>query len=131
MSNSNQGGLTGLLSNVEHSGEGDEVSVGEMLAAAGPQSYGPLLLLPAAVADIPVIGAIPGVSIVVAVIIVFVAAQLLFALPHPWLPSLVLRLDVSRDKLGAATKRARPWAERLERVLAPRLTFLFEGPFKA
>ena len=65
-----------------------------------------------------------------AMVTLAVSLQLAFGASHLWLPRVLLRLNVTRASIRAATGDGlRKWARRLDRVLQPRLVFLSETPF--
>ncbi|MGF1475468.1 MAG: exopolysaccharide biosynthesis protein [Geminicoccaceae bacterium] len=116
--------LAGLIGRLQDkAGQGDQITVGEVVAATGSRSIGPLLFVPALLAISPV-GAIPGMSIIFSAVIILLAVQTLFAGDHLWLPSFVNDRQIPSDKLRSALEWLKPYAERVDRVLGNRLTFL-------
>jgi hypothetical protein len=105
----------------------DHVSIGDVVQHLGHRSYGPFLLVPALIEITPV-GAIPGVPTFLALIIVLVAAQMLFGRKHLWLPGLIDRRGVSGGKLGKAADKLRGVARFLDRWFHNRLPALTGGP---
>ncbi len=120
--------LTGLFDHVLANAEGDRVTFGEAVATFRQQAYGPLLLVPSIIALAPVIGAIPGVSVLTATLIVLIAAQMLIARSRPWLPARLSNISLRRDKLEHALKTMRPYLDAMDRWTRPRLLFLTEPP---
>ncbi|HCS52430.1 exopolysaccharide biosynthesis protein [Rubinisphaera sp.] len=120
--------LTDLLDDVEEGTNGDQITIGEMLDTIDTRSFGPILLLPAAIALSP-IGAIPGMSIVTGTIIILFAGQLLLGRRHPWLPGFIESVEFPRKKLKKTSKEMRPWAKYVDSALHKRLTFLTQRPF--
>ncbi len=108
--------------------EGDRLTVDEVLQAFGARVYGPLLLLPAVVAIFPIIGALPGVSIAMALVMLLASFQLALGLARPWLPGGLKRVSLSRARAEAVLNGLAPWAHRFDVVLRPRLQFLFTWP---
>jgi hypothetical protein len=107
--------------------EGDdpgEVTLEQMLDAVGRRSFGPLLLLAGLVVLAPLIGDIPTVPTMMAVVVMLVAVQLLLQRGQFWLPEWLLRRSVERKKVRKAVAWLRRPAEWVDRVLRPRLTFL-------
>jgi hypothetical protein len=101
-------------------GDGQEISIGEVLESIGGRSFGPLLVVVGLIAMSPLSG-IPGLPTTIAVIVLVIAAQLLFHRKHFWLPQWVLRRTLARSKLEKALKLARPPARFVDRLLKPRL----------
>lgn len=121
--------LAGLFDEVLASADGDEVSFGEAVATFRRQAYGPLLLVPSLFALLPIIGAIPGMSVVTATLIILIAAQMLIGRRHPWLPARLRNISMQRHRLEKAVERARPYLDAMDRWTRPRLLFLSEYPF--
>lgn len=69
----------------------------------------------------------PGSSTVLGLPLVIIAPQLAIGARRPWLPRAVGDRSVDRAALGQAFGRLIPGLERVERLLAPRLGFIF-GP---
>lgn len=118
-----------MLDEIIASAQDEHVSVGEIVDAFQYQAYGPLILIPSLFALIPVIGAIPGVSIATASLIILVSMQMLMARPHPWLPARIKRLSISQARLHQAISVVRPYLRKLDRWTHPRLLILSAWPF--
>lgn len=108
--------------------EGETVAFGELLEAVGVQAYGPLLLVPALIAALPVIGAIPGMSIVTGSVIGLIALQVLIGRRQPWLPKRLTSFSFKREPLVKGVEWAEPKLEKVDRFIRPRKTFLVRGP---
>ncbi|PJK31519.1 exopolysaccharide biosynthesis protein [Minwuia thermotolerans] len=120
--------LTEVLDRLLDHADGRQVSVGEMLDAFDKRAFAPLLLVPGLVALGPT-GAIPGVSIATATIIVLVALQMLVGADHPWLPDRAQRVRFPKSKLQTLVQKSRPVARFIDRFLKHRLTTLTDGIF--
>jgi len=120
--------LTGLFDEVLANAKGQDVSFGEAVATFREQAYGPLLLVPSIIALAPIIGAIPGVSILTATLIILIAGQMLVGRRSPWLPQRLRNFSLTRDQLAQAIETMRPYLEALDRWTRPRLLFLSEQP---
>jgi len=127
--NHSEHSLIGLFDEVLANAQGDQVTFGEAVATFRQQAYGPLLLVPSLIALAPIVGAIPGVSILTATLIILIAAQMLVARRHPWLPARLRKVALRRDQLERALKTMRPHLEAMDRWTRPRLLFLTEAPF--
>ena len=66
----------------------------------------------------------PGVSMVLALPLLFAAPQMMIGRQDLWLPKAVAGRAIDRDKLQKGVKKLLPWIQRLESLVKPRLTFL-------
>jgi hypothetical protein len=105
-------------------GDGGRTSVDDIVTAVGRRSFGPLLLLAGLITLAPLIGDIPGVPTLMAILVLLVAVQLLMGRDHFWLPGWLLKRSIARDKLDRAVTWMRKPARVVDRVLYPRLRFL-------
>jgi hypothetical protein len=121
--------LAQVLDQVVEKTDGERVSLKDILRALGTGSYGPALVVVAAISMLPPISVTPGLPAITATLFLLLSAQMLVHRPYPWLPRRLLQFSVSRDKLNGVVERARPWARRLGKVIGPRLTFLVGPPF--
>lgn len=108
--------------------DGDEVSLGEVVAQLEHRGYGPMLLGPGLIAMLPT-GAIPGVPTACGLLIALIAAQLLFGRHHPWLPKPLREVSFSRQRFAGGVERVMPIARHIDRFIRPRLTFITDWPF--
>ena len=92
------------------------------------RSYGPFLLIPALI-DISPVGGIPGLPTALGLIIIIVAAQMLFGRKHLWLPGFIERRSISAEKACRSTKKLRGLAKWLDRWFHGRLPYFTKGPF--
>jgi hypothetical protein len=116
-----------LLAACDGNEEG-RVSVADGMRVIGNRSFGPLLLVPGLIGLSP-IGAIPGVPGVMAVIVMFVAGQILIGRDHAWLPNALGRRSIEAARLRRVIKAIYPYARRVDDLLSPRLTRLTTGFF--
>lgn len=100
----------------------DEVSVDEIVARVERhEGLAPVV----SVLTLPVLIPMPpGVSMVLALPLLFAAPQMMIGRKDLWLPKALACRAIDRDKLQKGVKRILPWVQRLERVVKPRLTFL-------
>jgi len=103
---------------------GDEVRIEEIVASFGRRSYGPLLLFPALIAVMPVIGALPGVTWSMAGLATLISFQFAINRERLWLPGPVAEASLPRHKLNRALERARPWFRRVDALFRPRLEIM-------
>lgn len=118
--------LDGLRESAEDASDG-KMTVGDTVDAFAARSFGALLTMVALVAAMPIIGAIPGVSILTGTIIVLVCLQFLAGRDAPWLPKRVRDISIDADKMTSAIETVRPYVAKVDRVIRPRLTFLTKG----
>lgn len=104
------------------------VSVGDILAVVGERSFGPLALVAGLVTLAPLIGDIPGVPTLLALMVLLTVGQLLFQRETIWIPARLANRSMEQEKLD----RGLDWLEKparfLDRWTRPRLVFLVRGP---
>lgn len=120
--------LHGLFQQLVDQTEGEKITFGDLLEAVGVQAYGPLLLVPSLLAALPVIGAIPGMSIVTGSLVGIIALQMLIGRRHPWLPKKLTGFSFKREPLVKGVAWAEPKLDKVDRFVKPRLSFLVRGP---
>ena len=120
--------LCGLFDRLVEETEGETVTVGDLLSVVGPRSYGPIIVLLGFIAISP-LTIIPGATWVVALLTLVITGQIVLGMQSPWIPKKLLQFSFKREHLIAGTKGARGWAEVVDRILQPRLTFLTRKPF--
>ncbi|MCC4310005.1 exopolysaccharide biosynthesis protein [Alcanivorax marinus] len=121
-------GLTDILQELADRPDTRRLSLVTLVDTMQGRGFGPLLLVPALIVVLPT-GALPGVPTLCALLIVLVAGQLVVGRRVPWLPARLRRVDFDRDRFRAMVDKARPWTERLDRLLKPRLAWLTRWPF--
>ena len=113
--------LGSLLESLQERTSGEKVSVGAMLDAVGRRSYGPLLLLLGFVSISP-LTIIPGANWLVALIILLIAAQIVFGKKFPWVPRRILEFEFPRSALLQGVEQAYPYVCQVDRFLKPRFS---------
>lgn len=108
-------------------GNGSRVTVQDLMDAFGRRAFGPFLLIPAVIAILPVVGALPGVSTFVALIEVVVALELALGTRRVKLPGFARRLAVPRWTLKRSIQVIQPFARWVGRFIRPRLQGLSGG----
>ncbi len=100
----------------------DRISVAEIAARVERNSgLAPVV----SVLTLPVLMPMPpGVSMLLALPLLFAAPQLMIGRKALWLPKPVAHRTIARDKLQKGVTKILPWVQRLERVVKPRLAFL-------
>lgn len=121
--------LEELLDQIDDAEQKDsgQVTVEAVLTKVGRRSFGPVLLVVGLATLAPIIGDIPGVPTLMAVIVVLTALQLLVGRRYFWLPHWLLNRSVSRHKLAKAVDWCRRPARFIDRFLRRRLVIFAEG----
>ncbi|WP_434622917.1 exopolysaccharide biosynthesis protein [Azospirillum sp. B2RO_4] len=99
------------------------ISLGEIMDALGDRAFGALLLI----LSIPNVLPVPGLSTATGVPMILLGAQMALGRHGPWLPRRMLAASFDRQSFLGVIRRAKPWAERVERHLRPRMPAL-AGP---
>ncbi|MGM0768830.1 MAG: exopolysaccharide biosynthesis protein [Pseudomonadota bacterium] len=121
--------MTQLLDRIRDSSEGEQqMSVREILEAAGERSFGPVVLLAGLITLAPLIGDIPGVPTTLGLVVLLTLGQLLFQRHSIWLPDWIAGRKMPKEKLVKGLDWLQKPARFLDRVTKPRLTFLVHGP---
>ena len=102
--------------------EGDSISVDDVVDHFGHRAFGALLFILALPNLLPLP---PGSTTVLGLPLVIIAPQLLLGLPNLWLPTAAGRRRLKRADLARGFERAAPALRRIERLLAPRLGWVF------
>lgn len=106
-----------------------DFTVGEVLDEFAGRLFGPLILAPA-IAIVSPLGMIPTVPTIMGLFVILAAGQSLCGLDHPWLPAVLADRGVSADRFETSMKKFRPWVGWIDKLTAPRLRFLVQGPMK-
>lgn len=105
------------------------LTVGELLDAFGARAHGPLLFAPALIAVAPIIGALPGISLTMAALMLLFAAQLAAGLSRPWAPEALRSVTIPGAAVVKALDLMGPVARVADRVFKPRLRVLAQTPW--
>jgi hypothetical protein len=124
----NLGGMFDEISASVNKDAEEGVRLAIILNAVGRRAYGPLLLVIGLFAISP-ITLIPGMTWLAAFVTLLIAGQMALGLKRPWLPQRLLETRIPRDVLHKGLEKGRPWADRIDKLLKPRLTFLTAPPF--
>lgn len=103
------------------------ISLGEIYSSFGRRAYGPFLFMVGLLILSP-IGAIPGVGILAAIVSLLFSVQFFF-LPTPWMPDRILNIEIASSKIEKMQKTSRPYIEKIEKYIKPRLTVITKEPF--
>lgn len=98
-------------------GEADRLSLAELVARLEDRAHGALLVLFALPNTLP---SIPGTSAVTGIPLVYLSIQMMLG-RKPTLPGFIGNRQISLSALASVLDRAKPWLERIERLLHPRL----------
>lgn len=123
----NEAPLSSVLDDLKESGREEVVSAGEVLELFERRSVGVLLTLFGLLAVLPVIGDVPGASIVIGTLILITIGQSLVGGGTLWMPDFVRRREIGRVRFDRIIEKARPWVTWVDRLLKPRLTTLVAG----
>ena len=99
----------------------EHVTLEWLLRGLGDRSFGVLLLL------LALLGALPGVSVAVGLLLPIPAYQMLRAHPGPVFPRAVASRPIATGRLTSLVRRIVPVLRLLERVVHPRWTTPFEA----
>jgi hypothetical protein len=103
----------------------DRIALSDLVAALGDRAFGALLLVFALLNLIPV--PLPGLSTVLGIPMVLLAAQLTLGRHKVWLPARLAAVTMPRDSFARMIGRAERHLQRIEKLLRPRWTRLTEG----
>ena len=119
--------LTSVLDEIEENIDGDKITFGKIVDEFEDRGYGPLLLIAALFIMLPT-GGIPGVPTLLAVIIIFIAAQLTWGRSIPWLPNKLRSISFDKAKFSKAANKLKPVTRKIDYVLRPRLKRFAKKP---
>ena len=108
--------------------QADRVRLRDVVDALDDRAYGLLLLVFAFPNIIP--NPVPGLSGMLGVPLILVAAQLMLGRRHPWFPAVLADRSLSTNGFRAIVLRLIPWMQKLERLLHPRFRWLCRPPLE-
>lgn len=115
--------IAALLRRLTDPAGGERLTLDDAIETLGDRAFGLALLMLALPMAVP-ISAIPGISTIFGIPLIFISAQLMLGHPRPWLPAWLGAKSLSRADLGRMIDKALPWLERCERYVKPRLPML-------
>lgn len=118
--------LLDTLRTIDH--DHSPVNLDDILELTGRRSFGPILLVAGLVTLAPLVGDIPGVPTLMALLVILVSAQLLAGRRRIWLPRFLRERSVTRPGLERIIDRLEPPARFIDRFFHPRLSVLVMGP---
>ncbi|KTD45903.1 proton transporter [Legionella rubrilucens] len=115
--------ISHLLKNIamKHDKE-SRLRFGDLVRELGDQAFGLIMILFALPSALPV-SAIPGISFLFGLPILFIAIHLLIGRRSLWLPRQLADRSIQRGTLLDVVTKTRPYLMYVERLLKPRLTF--------
>lgn len=121
-------GLLAVLERIRRIDPGHaRVSLEHVLEAAGRNSFGALILLAGLVTLAPLVGDIPGVPTLMAILVALTAVQLFIGRTVFWLPRWMVDRSLTRRNLDRALRGCAPPARFIDRLCRPRLTWAVRG----
>jgi|AGTN01.1.fsa_nt_gi Uncharacterized ABC-type transport system, permease components len=111
-----------LLAGFAEHWQGERVRLKDVVDVLEDRAYGLLLLVLAFPNVIP--NPIPGLSGILGVPLVLVAAQLALGRPHPWFPAFLAERSMATGDFRAVVEKIAPWLQKFERLTRPRLRWL-------
>ena len=119
--------LSSVLAELGETGAPEAVSAGDVVEVFQHRSLGFLLTLFGLISALPIVGAIPGISILVATLIVVVIVQSFVGGGSLWLPRFIRHRKLERRRFERSIEKARPWVEWIDGLLKPRLIAVVGG----
>jgi hypothetical protein len=114
-----------LIDDLKDAGNGDDVTLGDIMQKLQGRSLGVLLTLVALLNLIPFIGILPGIPAITGTLLIVIAVQSLFSgRSSVWLPERWAARRFRRDRLEAGLDKVKPWFVWLDNVVKPRQRWL-------
>ncbi|MEM6898322.1 MAG: exopolysaccharide biosynthesis protein [Pseudomonadota bacterium] len=124
-SNTSPKTLIGTLEDMAATAPENGLSLGDIRESLDQSAFGALLIALAMPVSIPFLYGVPQV---VAVPMLFLAAQMVIGRKEPWLPRKLAARMISKGGLEQIANGARKWFGWVERLAYPRLKFLASRP---
>ena len=113
-----------VLSQLADGPDTERLALRSIMDLFGRRAFAVMFLLAAILAMNPVPGMAGGLS---GPLVVLAGLQLIVGMRRPWLPAFVLRKSVRRSFFVGARDRLLPRLQKLEHLIKPRLTVLFDA----
>lgn len=120
--------LSEVLDQLESSAHGDSIRVEEVIEKLGRSSFAALMLVFSLISTSPA-SAIPGITAIVAAIVLILVVQMIAGRTCVWLPRFITQRRMSTARLCKGIRWLRRPVQFVERFLRARLTFLFHRPW--
>ncbi len=117
-----------ILDVVSEAGQGEIITVADVVKEIGEDAFAPLMLVPALIAITPLSG-IPGLSTFCGLMIALIAVQMVLMRSSLWLPAFIMRRSITRKRLDKAQSWLKKPARFVDRLTKARLCFLVKPPF--
>lgn len=127
MSENQASSLQALLRQIQNHDHDDPVTLEMILNSVGRRSFGPMILVPGLIVVAPIIGDIPGVPTLFAVVVLLTSIQLLLGARYFWLPRWLLDRSMPRERLLKALDWMHKPARFVDRFLHARWTWLVDN----
>lgn len=127
MSENQANSLQALLRQIQNHDHDDPVTLEMILNSVGRRSFGPMILVPGLIVVAPIIGDIPGVPTLFALVVLLTSIQLLLGAEHFWLPRWLLDRSMPRERLLKALDWMHKPARFVDRFLHARWTWLVDN----
>ncbi len=112
----------------DQNGNGN-VSVGDVLDSLKHKGFGAFFIAPAMITILPT-GAIPGVPAACGILLFLIAVQIVFGRESPWIPNRIKNFEFSEEKYKSAVAKAKPYIQKIDKYIHPRLELLTKGIMK-
>ncbi len=120
--------LKGVLDGVQEGTDGNaRVSVGDVVASLDDRGFGALCTVIGILASLPVVGGVPGVSVLCAALILLIAGQHVAGRDSLWIPKFLSRRSIEHETLDTSLEKMRPYVRRLDGLIKPRLDAVVGG----
>ncbi|OKL45129.1 exopolysaccharide biosynthesis protein [Pseudovibrio exalbescens] len=127
MSSTSTTSLSGILDHLKEAAETEHITIGTVLSAIGYRAIGPLLFVSALILISP-IGAIPGVPLLMAALIIILSMQMIWGTQSLWLPTVITKRPIPPDKLHEALDKLSPYASGIDRFVGDRMNWAIQDP---
>lgn len=125
---SNDTPLEDTLATAIDAGDGESVSLGDVLESYSDRTFGAIFTILGLLVVVPPIGGIPGLPAIVGAVLLLFSIQKLFGRSHVWLPGFINSISMSKSKLHSAEEKAGPVLSRIDALITDRLTWAVSGP---
>ncbi len=113
--------LHDILDDIEGLAEDEgKVDVKSLLESFQARSFGPVLVLLGVLSMSP-LGAVPGIPVVFAGMVILWSGQILIGRSHPWTPEFLHSIEISEDQVCKFRDKAEPVTEFVDNWVKPRL----------
>lgn len=122
--------LTETLELLNKDREKEKISVDDILKQLSSRGFGALLVGQSLLILLPT-GAIPGFPALMALLIIISSLHFFLGKERIWLPKKIRDYKITAAKLDRVVKKAKPFTERIDKVIKPRFSFMFSKATEA